>query len=74
MQTRWNNIIALILLIVVLVVLGKNWPAIYAALTSIRYIGPSHSPEDKAFGVVVLGIICLLIVAIVKILTTRGRQ
>ena len=74
MQIHWNNIIAFILLVVTLILFGKNWPAVHRALTSITHIGPYHSTDDKVVGVVVLGLICLLIAALVKILTHGGDR
>ncbi|MCG3148171.1 MAG: hypothetical protein PCFJNLEI_01614 [Verrucomicrobiae bacterium] len=73
MQIQWRNIIALILVIIVLVLLASNGPQIAGALTGLKQIGPGHTTDEKTIGLFVLGLIGLVLVAIVKILTTQGK-
>jgi hypothetical protein len=74
MQVRWNNIIASILVIAAVVVLVKFLPAITAVLTTVNQIGPGHSTDDKVTGLVAIGFLGALLVAVVKILTSSQSK
>lgn len=69
MNIRWNNIAALILAVVIIVLLAKNGPAIGAFLGSMKDIGPGHTAEEKTIGLIAFGLIGACLVAIVRILT-----
>ena len=69
MEIRWNNIIALMLIIVVLVILSRSGAEIGAFLSGIQRVGAGYSPDDRMFGFIAFGLVSILIVAIVKILT-----
>ena len=71
MEVKWSNIIALGLAIVLLIILWKAAPEIRIFLGSLRNIGPGPI-EDQAMGLVAFSLICIVIVAIVKILTRGG--
>ena len=73
MQIRWNNVIAMILLIVLLIVLFNNWPQVMGTLSCIWCIGPYGRPEDKFVGLTILGLIGIIIVAVVKITTNQPK-
>lgn len=73
MQIRWNNIVAALLAIVILIVLVRCWPQIAAALTTVRDIGPGHSTADKTAGLIIIGLIGAALVAIVRILVGREK-
>lgn len=73
MEIKWNNLIALALLIFALVLTIKNLPEIVAFLSTMNDIGPGNGyrREDRVMGLMCLGLIVITIVAIVKILTTN---
>lgn len=73
MQIRWNNIVAAMLAIVILIVLVHCWPQITAGLTTVRNIGPGHTTADKTAGLITIGLIGAVLVAIVRILTSQGK-
>jgi hypothetical protein len=73
MQIHWRNIIAAILAILILIGLVNCWPQITAALTSVRNISPGHTTEDKMTGLIMIGLIGAVLVAIVRILTSQGK-
>jgi hypothetical protein len=66
-EIKWSNVVALALGIVALVILWKAGPAVVLFLGSMRDIGPGPL-KDQAMGLVAFGLICIVIVAIVKIL------
>lgn len=74
MEIRWNNIIALILLIIALVLAVKFLPAMMAFLGSMKDIGPGHTADEKTIGLMAFGLVAILLVAIVKVLTTRHTK
>ena len=73
MQIRWNNIIALILLVIAALLAIKLLPAIAAFLASMKDIGPGHTRDEKTFGLIALGLVGMLLVAVVRILS-RGSK
>jgi len=74
MQIRWNNILVLALLTALVVWLGKNHSVITAAVESVGNIGRYHNPDNRVANLLNLGIICVTLVAIVKLLTARGGK
>ena len=73
MQIRWNNVVGAVLAIIVLIVLLRCWPQVTGTLTTIGNIGPGHSTEDKTTGLVLIGLIGAVLVAIVRILAGREK-
>ena len=71
MEIRWRNIFALFLVIVLLAICWKAAPEIRMLLGSLRDVGPG-SPRGRETGLMAFGLICILIVAIVKILVGRN--
>ena len=74
MEIRWNNIFALILFIIAGVLLVKFLPAITSALATMKNIGPDHTADEKTVGLIALGFVGALLVAVVKILTNRNAK
>jgi hypothetical protein len=73
MRILWHNIIAFILLIVAAVLLFKSRHQVGGAAISIKDIGPGHTTDEKTFGLLALGFLCALIVAVVKIVTSKRQ-
>lgn len=73
MQIRWNNIIVSVLMIVLGVVLVRNFASISATIAGVRNISPYH-PDPRVDGLLALGLLCVTCVAIVKLLTTRDDK
>lgn len=74
MRILWHNIIAMALLVIAAVLLIKCWPDIGAFLMSMKHIGPGHATEDKTLGLVAFGLVGILLVAIVRILTSHNGK
>ena len=74
MGIKWNNIVALVLTIVLIVVLVSNPSLLELTTTNLRGIGPGHSTDDKVMGLITLGLIGVLIVAIVRILCSQRND
>ena len=73
MVIRWKNIIALLLSIVVIVLLICNPTLLDVAVVNLRGLGPGHSAEDRVMGLLTLGLIGVMIVAIVRIVISGER-
>jgi uncharacterized membrane protein YqhA len=73
-QIRWNNIIALILLVLALILLVKLLPAMVVFLASMKDIGPGHTTDEKTIGLIALGLVGVLLVAVVRILTSNNSK
>jgi hypothetical protein len=70
MQIR--DLIAMIFVVVLVLLLVNCGPQIAATLTSMGRIGPGHSTDEKVTGLVALGLIGAVLVAVVKILSNRN--
>ena len=69
------NSIAAMILVVIIIVLAVNYlPQITTDLTAIHRIGPGNSADDKVTGLIVIGFLGAILVAVVKILTTRNTK
>ena len=73
MEIRWNNIIALLLLIFAFVILMRGWDEIGQFFSGMGDLGPRHSQEEQIMGLIAFGLVGVLIVAVVKILT-QGKE
>ncbi len=71
---KWNNILALALAILVVVLLIRHGPALAVALASMQAIGPGNSAEDKTLGLITLGIVGVCLVAIVRLVVRNDRK
>lgn len=71
MNLRWNNIFAVLFVILALILASQFGPQTTAALDAIHQVGPSHTPDERLAGFMICGLIGVCIVAIVKILTQQ---
>jgi len=69
MKIKWNNIIALLLIITLIVLLFKLSPVLETLAEDFRY--SYHYSGDPMIGIAALGLICLTIVGVVIILSRR---
>lgn len=78
MRVKWSNVVALGLLTVIVIVLMSNLEPIMATLSSLREVGPGAgagaSMEDRTYGLMVLGLLLVTIVAVVKIVIHGGSK
>ena len=74
MEIRWNNLIALAMVIAAIVLVVKNPVEIGSFLGSMKAIGPGHTMEEKAMGLVAFGLIGVLIVAVVRIVVRNNER
>lgn len=70
MRIRWENILPLFLLILVIVLIVKSRLFKFFSL-SIEALW--YHQDDPVYGIACLGIICITIVGIVKIILNRKR-
>jgi hypothetical protein len=74
MNIKWNNLVVLLLVIAALIMLPRL-PSLLAVITdNLRGIGPHHSTDDKVIGLITFALICLTLVAVVRLLIDRGRH
>lgn len=69
MTIKWDNLIAAILTLAGLVLLIRYRHVVGAFLSGVERVGPGFSPDERAMGLMALGIIGAILVAVVKILT-----
>jgi len=69
MKIKWNNIIALLLVIILIVLLFKLSPVLETLAEDFRY--SYHYSGDPMMGIASLGLICLTIVCVVVVLSRR---
>jgi subtilase family serine protease len=72
MEIRWNNVFGLLLLILGIYLLLKMRPFFSNAFEDINSAHYYHH-GNPIHGLVILGIICITVVAVVKILSERRR-
>lgn len=70
MKIKWDKIIAIILIIVVLVFWTQNQPDISNASNMIKHMN-DPDPKNRIFGMAAFVILMTTLVAIVKLLTHR---
>jgi len=68
-----HKIVAMFLVVLLIVLVVSCWPQITAALTTLNRLGPGHSSDDRASGLVSLMLIGAVLVAIVRILVGREK-
>ena len=69
MKIKWDNIFKLIILIGIIVLLFKL-PAILDRMPNTIEL-PMYVSDNPTFGVMSLGLICITIIAVAKILSNR---
>jgi hypothetical protein len=69
MKIHWHNVIALALAVTATVLFLKHREAIAGFVGTVQHIGPGHDSDEMTLGLIALGIICVSIVAVIKILT-----
>lgn len=69
-----DSIIAMVLVIIVIVLLVNAWPQITATLATMHRLGRGHSSDDKVTGLVTIGLIGALLVAVVRILNKHNPK
>lgn len=72
MQIR--DLIAMIFVVALVLLLVNCGQQIAASLASIGRIGPGHSTDEKVTGLIALGLIGAVLVAVVRILSNRNEK
>jgi hypothetical protein len=57
MSIRWNNVFALALVIVGLLIMRSFGSNMRSAVATIKNIAPGHTPEDQVVGLVTLALL-----------------
>ncbi len=72
MKIKWANLIAFALLILGGWILAVAYEPAKKFLNSIQHMGPGHGMREQTMGMVVIGFLGLVVVAVVKILVKDG--
>ena len=73
MQILWHNIVALMLVIIAVILLITHWHEIGVFVAGMGQIGPGSTTEQKTYGLIALGLVGVIIVALAKILSSHNR-
>ena len=68
MRIKWNNIVFMVLIVLGIYVLAKALPVFREASAHLEAL---HEDGDPIVGFMVFGLICLTVVAIVKIICSK---
>ena len=75
MRIVWPNVFVVLFGIFALVLALKAPRSLAVALSAVRHIGSGGTAEERTLGLVVVGLICVTIVAVVKIVIEgKGRN
>lgn len=72
MEIRWPNVFATVLAVVAVTIWFRMNDAIWSALQAMGQIAPPDPADRERFwGVIAFGMICILILGVIRILSTR---
>jgi hypothetical protein len=74
MRIKWENITIILLAVFALIVWLKAGPQILEFISTMLEVRPSGDPTDRTFGLMAFGLILVVLVAIVRILVSGGRD
>lgn len=74
MNLRWNNIIAALIGIGVLIFVLGHIGSCRAALETIASVAPHERMDDRFVGFMVLGVIAVTLLSLVKTILNRNRS
>ncbi len=75
MRIKWANVFVLFLAALAVALAVSDPRPLVGAIGSIRHIGANATVEDRVYGLCVLGVISITIVALAKVLTRdRGQD
>ncbi len=67
MRIKWDRLIALVLVTTAAVLLIGNRNEVVGFLTTMKHVGPGHSPEQLTIGLMAFGLSVVAILAALKI-------
>jgi hypothetical protein len=71
---RIHDMVAMVLVVLLILLLVNGCPQITTTLGTMNRIGPGYSMDDKVTGLITLGLIGAVLVAIVRILTRHDPK
>ena len=74
MEIKWSNVIVFALFLFGLIWFVKMGPQIGEFFSNLWRIGPGYSPQEQMMGLVASGLICVVIVAIVKMVLNNRKD
>ena len=74
MKVLWGRVTASIFALIALVIALSNYRDIRAFLASMQYVDDPYQEPDCALGMIAFSLVGVLIVALVRILTSSGSS
>ena len=71
MRIKWRNIVFLILLLVSATLIVHSGESILGFFGKIKSLAPSGDQDDRVMGLIALGLVGIVIVAVVRLLRYR---
>ena len=71
MKILWHRVIAFGLAVFAFWIFLTHREAVIGTARTMERIGPGHSPDEQTLGLLILALLCVTVVALVKILTHR---
>lgn len=74
MQIKWNNVVAIGMLMFTFIFVIQNSAGVVAILGAIHQIGPGNGIDDRFVGLMVVGLFLVTLVVVVKLLIGGNRR
>ncbi len=71
MKIKWNNVVVLALVVFALVIGLRFLPEIGGLLSTLSQVRPHGDPQQRVLGLMAFGLICVTLVAVVRILVNN---
>lgn len=74
MQIKWQNLIALGVVVFAINLLFKNAGPVAETLGSIRAIAPGSDPGDRVVGLIVVAVLMVTLLMLVRLLLQKDQK
>ena len=74
MIVKWSNVAAFALLLFAIILAVRHGDDLAGTVSSIGRIGPQYPLQDRTFGLLVLGLMLVGLVAVVRLLVGRNGK
>ena len=75
MNVHWHRVVALALILAVVILAIVFWPKLGGVLSTVRSVGDRYAdPEDRTFGLLILGVLVLSTLVALRIIMLSGGR
>ena len=74
MRVKWSNVMVFGLLLFTAFLAVRYHADLAAAVSSVGRIGPQYHPQDRTYGLLILGLVLVSLVAVVRLLVDRDQK